>query len=380
MKRYDYIIIGAGAAGLMLAKAMAKDTFFAQSSILILDKDTKSNNDRTWCFWEKDEGHFDDIVFKRWDQIYFGGKEYAETLSIKPYGYKMIRGVDFYKSMLATITEAPNIDFVVEAVSKVSDRNGEILITTNNEVYIGNKVFNSIFDYGPAKLQQKFPVLQQHFVGWFVQTQRPIFTKEVATFMDFSIPQKGNTRFMYVLPFSETEALVEYTLFSENLLPKEAYENAIASYLKENLHCTSYEILGKEQGNIPMTCYNFSVGDTKNMLHIGAAGGWGKPSTGYTFRNTHKKTQKLVQHLKNQKSLNSFAKRNRFWYYDLLLLDILHMDNSMGQSIFESLFKKRKPQYIFEFLDEESHFFRDLSVIFAAPKMAFIKALLKRIF
>ena len=36
--------------------------------------------------------------------------------------------------------------------------------------------------------------------------------------MDFSIDQNFTTQFMYILPFSKTEALVEYTLFSENLL------------------------------------------------------------------------------------------------------------------------------------------------------------------
>jgi lycopene beta-cyclase len=52
---YDYIIVGAGAAGLMLANAMALDPFFSDKRILILDKDPKEANDRTWCFWEKNE-------------------------------------------------------------------------------------------------------------------------------------------------------------------------------------------------------------------------------------------------------------------------------------------------------------------------------------
>ena len=37
MKYYDYIITGAGAAGLMLAFRLAKDSFFDQKSILIID-------------------------------------------------------------------------------------------------------------------------------------------------------------------------------------------------------------------------------------------------------------------------------------------------------------------------------------------------------
>ena len=43
MKDYDYIILGAGASGLMLAYRMASDLFFDNKSILILDKDTDKN-------------------------------------------------------------------------------------------------------------------------------------------------------------------------------------------------------------------------------------------------------------------------------------------------------------------------------------------------
>ena len=64
--------------------------------------------------------------------------------------------------------------------------------------------------------------------------------------MDFSIEQKGNTRFMYVLPTSTTEALLEYTLFSADLLPKEEYETEIQNYIQK-LGITDYEIIAKEQ-------------------------------------------------------------------------------------------------------------------------------------
>ena len=58
MSTYDYIIVGAGASGLLLADALGSDSFFSKKSILLLDKSDKSQNDRTWCFWEKDTGPF----------------------------------------------------------------------------------------------------------------------------------------------------------------------------------------------------------------------------------------------------------------------------------------------------------------------------------
>jgi lycopene beta-cyclase len=197
--------------------------------------------------------------------------------------------------------------------------------------------------------------------------------------MDFSIPQKGNTRFMYILPFSETRALVEYTLFSEDQLSEEEYERAIHQYLTDDLKVSDYTVVEKERGTIPMTCYPFWKRDSSKIVHIGTAGGWAKPSTGYTFRNTAKKTNTLVKHLKTGKSLVPLSRKTRFWLYDLLLLDILYQHNEKGGFIFETLFSKRKPQLLFRFLDEETSFWEDLKVISGCPKGLFIRALFKRL-
>jgi len=74
--------------------------------------------------------------------------------------------------------------------------------------------------------------------------------------MDFSVEQKGNTRFMYVLPISKNEALIEYTLFSHNHLENLEYENEIQKYIQK-LGIETYKIVETEQGSIPMTCYPF---------------------------------------------------------------------------------------------------------------------------
>ena len=380
MTPYDYIIIGAGAAGLLLADALGKDDFFSGKSILILDKDDKKANDRTWCFWEKGQGNFDAIIHKKWNHIYFGGQEFSNRFDIGPYTYKMVRGIDFYNAHLTRIRSCPNIVFLKETVTQINERDDEVQIVTDKNSYLGKQVFNNIYDPDLLKKQTEFPVLQQHFIGWFITTEKPVFDTDQATFMDFSIPQRGNTRFMYVLPFSKTEALVEYTLFSENLLEPKEYESAIKDYIGNDLNCDTYEIVDKERGSIPMTCYDFSQHDNKNLLHIGTAGGWAKPSTGYTFYNSLKKTRQLVAFLKKGKSLRSFTKKTKFWYYDLLLLDILHRDNSKGRYIFETLFKNCDPRLILKFLDEDTGLWEDLKIITGCPKWEFTKALLQRLF
>lgn len=377
---YDYIIIGAGAAGLLLADALGKDAFFKEKSILLLDKDVKKTNDRTWCFWEKGEGDFDQIIHRKWNYIYFGGTLFSGRFSISPYSYKMIRGIDFYSYYLDKIAQYKNVSILQATVTKINEIDHGVEITTEGGLLRGKQAFNSVFNPKPALDQQKYPLLQQHFVGWFLKTKTPVFDPCQATFMDFAIPQKGNTRFMYVLPYSETKALVEYTLFSEHLLPESEYEDAIADYMLQKFNCSEYHVVDKEKGSIPMTCYDFASHNTHQLVHIGIAGGWAKPSTGYTFMSTSKKAKALVIHLKNGEDFTTFTKKNKSRFYDLLFLDVLHRDNESGQQVFESLFRKKKPQLIFKFLDEETSIWEDMQLIAACPKWPFIKALFRRLY
>ena len=378
-KHFDYIIIGAGAAGLMLANAMVKDDFFKSKSILLLDKDAKKTNDRTWCFWEKGDGKFDSIVSKKWDRIYFGSKQFSKDYSIAPYQYKMVQGIDFYRTYFDALKQQSNVTFQQEQVTKIADQGSKVMVLTDNNTYSASKVFSSSFDYKMATHQKKYPVLQQHFLGWTIKTEKPIFNPLQVTYMDFSVPQKGNTRFMYILPFSKNEALVEYTLFSKNRLEKKEYEEALINYLEDLLKGDSYKIDEVEQGSIPMTSYDFSEHHTKNIRYIGTAGGWAKPSTGYTFMSTAKKIPVLVDFIKTEKPLNELSFKNRFWFYDLLFLDVLSQHNEKGHSIFESLFKKCPPQLILKFLDEDTTLLEDLRFISSCPTKLFVKALLGRI-
>ena len=379
MTNYDYIILGAGASGLMLAYRMASDAFFDDKSILILDKEKQKGNDRTWCFWENGEGEWDDMLTKIWSKIYFGSDNYKGDIEILPYHYKMIRSEDFYNSLWQKIEKKDNITFINDEVINFTELNDSVQIITNNGSYVASKLFNSIHDANLYVNQKKYPVLQQHFVGWFVKTDDAVFDDSAATFMDFTVPQKGNTRFMYVLPIDKKTALFEFTLFSKDLLQLNDYENAIVDYLKKK-NITNYKVVEKEKGSIPMTSFKFSELNSRHILNIGTAGGWTKASTGYTFRNTTKKTKGLADFLKTENNLSKFHRKSKFWFYDLIFLDVLANHNEEGAALFASMFKKADVKTIFKFLDEESTWIEDLKIILSVPPKRFIQAFFKRLF
>ena len=376
---YDYIIIGGGLSGLTLAYRMAQDPFFDTKSILIIDQSAKKENDRTWCFWESQPDIFEDIVSHRWSTIGFKSPVFSDDIAIQPYQYKKIEGDDFYAFAKAYLATKEHISFLQEAVLSVENQHDQVVIITDRKRLSGGKVFNSILNSEILSNQSQHQYLKQHFIGWFIKTETPIFDPDLATFMDFTVPQKGNCRFMYVLPTSTTQALFEYTLFSKDLLEDTEYETAIEEYLKEK-GILQYSIERKEKGNIPMSSYRFDKHNSKNILHIGSAGGWTKASTGFTFKHTLKKTASLVDFLKKEQDLRLFSKRTRFWWYDLLLVDVLYRKNHLGAPIFGEMFKNNPTDRIFRFLDDETTFKEELQIIWSLPKKEFIKAVFSRLF
>ena len=379
MQIYDYIILGGGAAGLSLAYMMNKDPFFLNKKIVIFEKEQKNTNDRTWSYWESNKGSWDHLLTKKWRTIHFAGSGYDQRIDIQPYTYKCIRSSDFYDDVNNELNENTSIEIRREEVIRCKDVGNLVEVVTKKGQYKGLKVFSSISFQNYYKKQQTFPVLNQHFIGWFIKVNKPIFTDDVATFMDFNIPQKGNTRFMYILPFSKTEALFEYTLFSESLLPREEYESEIKAYLNK-IRIIDYSITEKEQGCIPMTSYDFAQHNTNNLIFIGTVGGWTKASTGFTFQNTMNKNRELLSFLK-QSTVNfkKFNKKNRFWLYDLLFLDVLYQKNERGAELFTKLFQRNKPTVILKFLEEKTNFWEELKIMSSMPSGLFTATLLKRI-
>lgn len=373
--RYDYIILGSGASGLLLAYRLDRDPYFSEKSILIIDREAKDTNDRTWCFWEEGPGEWDSILSHEWGSILFRSQEYGSDIAIEPYRYKMVRSAAFYSRIKNSLSD--KVYFLVTQVTSWKETGQGAEVITDAGRYECRKLFSSIpaMDVNPKT--SEYPYLHQHFVGWFIQTPGPVFNPEVATFMDFTIDQKGNTRFMYVLPYAANKALVEYTMFSASLLTSEEYESGIREYLtKQGL--SDYTILEKETGDIPMTCYPFWRHNSAHIMYIGSAGGWTNAATGYTFMNTVRTTLRLRDFLKKHDDLSAFRVRGRHWFYDLIFLDVLWHNNASGSNVFSSVFKNNDIRTVLRFLDETSGILEDLGVLFAtSPKINFIKSAIR---
>jgi len=369
---YDYIIAGAGCAGLSLAMHMIYSGKFSDKKILLVDQDPKKSNDRTWCFWEKEAGLFEEIVFRRWKKLRFYGKDYGNEFNTDPYEYKMIRGIDFYNFCFDRIREQINFTVLCKKIEHVFSSDLTTGIMVEGHAIHAHYVFNSILFSAPVLSPKQFWLLQ-HFKGFIIETPEPVFDPASATLMDFRTGQEHGTAFCYVLPFSTTKALIEYTLFSKELLTEPQYRLGLETYIAEVLKISDYNIREEEFGVIPMTNFRF-MQHQNNMVNIGTAGGQTKGSSGYTFYFIQKHSQLLVK--KMEKTSKPFLKEKggRFSFYDGVLLNILSNGPLSGEDIFTLLFKKNQPQKVLKFLDNESSLSEEVGIIRSLPTIPFVKA------
>lgn len=348
---------------------MIRSGRFSGKNILIVDKEEKNKNDRTWCFWEEGKGFFEDIVYRKWDKAWIHSGSTSTLLDLAPYQYKMIRGIDFYEYCLSTIRDHPQFKFIRGNVDQVHTHPGHAEVIVDGQTYNAQYIFNSILRKKPQESPNHI-LLLQHFKGWIIKTRKAVFDPARATLMDFRTDQRDATAFVYIMPFSTNEALVEYTLFSKHLLQQEEYDEALQNYISEQVSA-DYEIIDQEYGVIPMTNFPFPVSEGR-IINIGTAGGQTKASSGYTFRFIQEHSAKMVESLSTTGKPHLERKSAKFNFYDSVLLHILYHDKLRGSEIFSTLFERNKTSTVLKFLDNKTSLGEDLKLISGLPTLPFL--------
>ena len=377
--RFDYAIIGSGLAGLQLALSLSENTFFNNKQIAVIDKQKKNTNDKTWSFWEKGNGKWDDIVSKSWQKAHFFSSKEALNLELSPYSYKTIKAIDFYTEVITKLKQKVNIHFITEDVIQTTETD-HVLIQTNENTYTAHHVFDSRIPSGFNSEKDSSTKIIQHFTGWVIETETPAFNPEAFTMMDFRLKDGNQTVFTYVLPFSKTKALIEFTYFTKETVNETTYSSFLTNYIQDLLKIEHYKIIETEHGEIPMTTFPFENYSTKHITKIGTAGGWVKGSTGYSFKHTEKKVAQIIRNLQTNKRPSSKLTNKIYKFYDAIFLKVLHDENDKGKWIFEQFYSKNSIETMFRFLDEESTFTEDAKIISSLFSSAFIKAFFKHLF
>ena len=365
-------IIGAGAAGLQLLYEFRQNQAVSPARILLVDSGDRS--EKSWCFWQGANPIFEKLIEKKWNALAFIDEQGREIRSaIDPMRYHYISSDTFYQYFFTEFIPAHEGIEVVQGMAQEVKSNAENfdICMADGENYAAKQVFDSRFN--PAD-RLTHAGLYQHFYGKFIRTDSPMFDAEVATLMDFSLEQTDEnfSCFHYILPFSETYALVETTVFSTQGYALAKYEAIWKSYWDRRFGGIAFDLVKEEKGSIPMSISSFAL-EENGIIRIGTAAGQVKASTGYAFTRMNEDARQIVGGMSRKKP-------TRFRFYDRLLLSIIKNDTAKIPFVMSQLFKSVSMPRILAFLDEKSTLSQEINIFSQLPIRLFLKHAWKNFF
>ncbi len=378
MSAKRYVIIGAGAAGLSLCHALLERG--VTDEIVIVDQKAAFADDRTWCFWETRPHPFTRLsayCWPRWDVVRKDGQTASQTSTRG--GYACLHGADFYAGVGEIIRRFPNVTLKLGcAVESVQTGAGRVAVTA-----AGGEVWNAdyVFDSRPRPIPPGGLSFSQRFLGQFIRTSSPAFDPSCCTLMDFRVSQRRGLHFMYVLPFSPAEALVENTYIqpkNAETITARQHRQEIKAFLAEAYSLHSFEVQREEAGTIPMTTQAFPKREGR-IFFIGTAGGCSKPSSGYTFTRIQEQCRQIADAVQAG-TLASFREKPPLWryrFFDAVFLQAMQDHPDAFPGYFHRLFSRVAPEALTAFLSETSTWPSDLQILRSLPLKPFLTAALR---
>ena len=375
MKKYDYILAGGGCAGLSLVYHLLESSL-KDSQILIIDPNQGEIPNKTWCYWSKEALpiHPQSARFS-WNSFYLKDEAQQLTKPLNELSYHHLNSHDFYAHVLEKIRQFPNVHFLKEEVVALTPTGTEIQVTTHSaESYSASFVFDSRVESNDSDQS----ILKQVFIGIRIKVSEPLFDPKKWGLMDFETRSSNGFDFIYTLPFSTHEALIEYTAYTTEERSEEELLKELQEFLNQKYGSIAYDIQFQESGKIPMSTRNFFNSVSPRHIPIGTAAGWTKPSTGYTFAPIQENCAAIVANLeRNELTSLHFPRKSRFVFYDNILLTIAHRWPKRLPGLFLNLFSSSRPELVFRFLSEKTTFSEEIRLLSGLKFGIFLKGLLR---
>ena len=370
---YDLIIIGGGCAGLSLASNLAKLPG-AVPKVLVIEQRLQYRNDRTWCFWDTANAACKSLVTHAWPTFRIKDKQQAHAYDALKHPYLMLASDVFYNQALAEIDRCSNTQLLL----------GEEIIGSAVKVNQAWQVKTASGEYSAKCLVDTRPhpdmvesdsVLWQSFFGQEIELDESRFDADQCVLMDFDDGFANGLAFVYFLPTSAKQALIEYTVFSEHRYNKEALQpmlmQAVAQYTDQMAH----RVVREESGVLPMGNKRIRAHQDPSYVFSGLHAGGARPSSGYAFQRIQAWAQACAVSLVEQNRLLPFAKDK--WlqrHMDDLFLYVIKSQPKMASSLFKALFKHCPHPALVKFMSDQASLYDAFCVMKSLPTFLFIQS------
>jgi len=294
----DIIIIGAGLSGLMAAWRCLDVN--PDLRIMMIEASGTIAGDHTWSFNLSDvPDHLRDwlrpFIAHQWDSYDVKFPKLERHLDIA----YCSGNSDSLRACVAGHIESGRLD--IRLGTKAVNMSAHDVTLDSGEVLSAQ----CVLDARGFEPNEDVFLGYQKFVGHVIKTPKPHGVKR-PVIMDASVAQLGGYRFVYCLPYSDTEMLVEDTYYTDGPeLRSQEVDARIKDYIRDNLGVTEYDMTRRETGVLPITLavdadkrYPAREDSHGEPIKIGIGGGYYHAVTGYSFPEALKTANLLADLIK----------------------------------------------------------------------------------
>lgn len=372
----DFVILGGGCSALSFIDQVIEKKV-TKYSFIILEKQKKYSDHKSWCFWSADIRKNKKIIESSWESFSFNLDGKTNFLSSANFKYYYVRSISFYEAIRKKIFYHSNISLKLnETIIKIVNKKNYYKIITNKSSYLAK----NIIDTRPnLSIYKKEPFMFQCFVGYEIKSEEKISLKKNNAYLMHNMHTSDNKfYFEYILPITTNTYLFELTTFTKKELSPKIIEKELRAVLSKYFN-ESYQIIRKEYGIIPMGFIDDKMKkNKKNYFFSGSLAGAIRPSSGYAFLDIQKWSEKAVNNLIINGNIKTLEKKEYIKkYLDKIFLKVISSDISKAPYIFYYFTKNISSNTFIKFMIGKANLVDYLRVIYAMPKRIFLKCLIK---
>lgn len=376
-KKIDFIILGGGCSALSLINNIIKKKI-TNYSFLIIEKRKKYIDDKSWCFWDRNNTKYSEFTENSWNNFSFNHRKKTNTLISNQYKYFYIRSTVFYKNSLKAISSSKNVTLRLnESILKIRKQKSNYLVFTNKGEYVTKNILDT---RNNIEVFQKDTLLYQCFIGYEIKLEGTNKCMPNHVFLMHNMKaNKKKFSFNYILPIKNNQILFEFTTFSKKKLTKSYLEKKLKNELKKS-SIKVIKVIKKEFGVIPMGFINKKMLPKKNnYFHAGTSAGAVRASSGYAFYRIQQWAEKASINIKIKGKLISHPKEKLFTILlDKIFLKVISNYPELSPKIFFYFTKNIKTDSFIRFMSGMAGIIDYFKVVLAMPKYLIIKCLIKK--
>ena len=358
----DIAIIGGGSAGITLASKLS------EHSAVVIEPKTPAERDACWALWANSDqqNKLQSAIKGRWNQWRLVDNEREIIHTSHEYDYISLSSADYLSACEDTLSD--NVKLVRATAENIKPSGHGGSFSAQDKNYQANYIYDS----RPPRTAKEG--LKQHFFGIEIRTKNPLAASDIATLMDFRVDQSRGLHFIYALPYSDHEILIESTMISKSLEPEDWYRQAIDQWLNQQ-GIEMETIVREESGIIAM---HSSLPIDPALARIGGASGAIRQSSGYAFTNIQSQISQLVKGIEEGNFEVPKPLSNQLNYMDKLFNGVLITQPQLAVTLMMQTAKSLNSEGFARFMLGQATIVDWIRVILAMPKIPFLRQVFKQ--